>query len=162
MATSTVTFDFEVFDSIDHLSAEDKALLESARMVTQKAYAPYSEFLVGAVAKLVNGEVVKGTNQENASYPVGMCAERALLAATAMLDTNIAIQTMAIAYHNLNGESDKPVSPCGMCRQSLHEYEERTKHPMRLVLSGMSGKVYIIERAGLLLPLSFGSDNLKK
>ena len=162
MATSTVTFDFEVFDSIDQLSAEDKTLLESARMVTQKAYAPYSEFLVGAVAKLVNGEVVKGTNQENASYPVGMCAERALLAATAMLDTNIAIQTMAIAYHNLNGESDKPVSPCGMCRQSLHEYEERTKHPMRLVLSGMSGKVYIIERAGLLLPLSFGSDNLKK
>jgi cytidine deaminase len=79
-----------------------------------------------------------------------------------MLDTDIAIDTMAIAYHNLNGDSDKPVSPCGMCRQSLHEYEERTKHPMRLILSGMTGKVYIIERAGLLLPLSFGSENLKK
>ena len=162
MATSTVTFDFEVFDSIDQLSADDKLLMESARVVTQKAYAPYSEFQVGAVAKLVNGEILKGTNQENASYPVGMCAERALLAATAMLDSNIAIQTMAIAYHNLNGESDKPVSPCGMCRQSLHEYEERTKHPIRLILSGMIGKVYIIKSAGLLLPLSFGSENLIK
>lgn len=162
MATSTVQFDFEVLDSIDHLSADDKALLDSARTVTQKAYAPYSEFLVGAVAKLVSGQIVKGTNQENASYPVGMCAERALLASTAMLDTDIAIETMAIAYHNLNGDSDKPVSPCGMCRQSLHEYEERTKHPMRLILSGMTGKVYIVERAGLLLPLSFGSENLKK
>jgi cytidine deaminase len=162
MTTSTVTFDFEVFDSIDQLSSDDKALLESARTVTQKAYAPYSEFLVGAVAKLVDGKILKGTNQENASYPVGMCAERALLASTAMLDSNIAIQTMAIAYHNLNGDSDKPVSPCGMCRQSLHEYEERTKQPIRLILSGMSGKVYIIERAGLLLPLSFGSNNLIK
>ncbi len=162
MATSTVKFDFEVLDSIDQLSAEDKLLLESARKVTEKAYAPYSEFLVGAVAKLVNGEILKGTNQENASYPVGVCAERALLAATAMLESNIGINTMAIAYHNLNGESDKPVSPCGMCRQSLHEYEERTKQPIRLILSGMTGKVYIIERAGLLLPLSFGSDNLKK
>ncbi len=162
MTTSTVTFDFEVFDSIDQLSSDDKALLESARTVTQKAYAPYSEFLVGAVAKLVDGKILKGTNQENASYPVGICAERALLASTAMLDSNIAIQTMAIAYHNLNGDSDKPVSPCGMCRQSLHEYEERTKQPIRLILSGMSGKVYIIERAGLLLPLSFGSNNLIK
>ena len=162
MTTSTVTFDFEVFDSIDQLSSDDNALLESARTVTQKAYAPYSEFLVGAVAKLVDGKILKGTNQENASYPVGMCAERALLASTAMLDSNIAIQTMAIAYHNLNGDSDKPVSPCGMCRQSLHEYEERTKQPIRLILSGMSGNVYIIERAGLLLPLSFGSNNLIK
>ena len=162
MATLTVTFDFEVFESIDQLSADDKMLLESARTVTQKAYAPYSEFLVGAVAKLINGEVLKGTNQENASYPVGMCAERALLASTAMLDDNIAIHTMAIAYHNLNGESDQPVSPCGMCRQSLHEYEERTNQPIRLILSGMTGQVYIIQRAGLLLPLSFGSDNLKK
>jgi len=68
---------------------------------------------------------------------------------------------MAIAYHNLNGVSDKPVSPCGMCRQSLHEYEERTKQPMRLILSGMNGKVFIIEKAGLLLPLSFGNTDLK-
>ena len=161
MVKSSVHFEFEVFDSIDQLATADKELLLSARKVTEKAYAPYSEFLVGAVAKLSNGEMVSGTNQENASYPVGICAERVLLASAAMLHPNVPVSTMAIAYHNLNGVSDKPVSPCGMCRQSLHEYEERTKQPMRLILSGMNGKVFIIEKAGLLLPLSFGNTDLK-
>jgi cytidine deaminase len=68
---------------------------------------------------------------------------------------------MAIAYHNLNGESNKPVSPCGMCRQALVEYENRTKKPIRLILSGMDGKVFIIGQANQLLPLSFGGDDLK-
>ncbi len=161
MVKSSVHFEFEVFDSIDQLATADKELLLSARKVTEKAYAPYSEFLVGAVAKLSNGEMVSGTNQENASYPVGICAERVLLASAAMLHPNVPVSTMAIAYHNLKGVSDKPVSPCGMCRQSLHEYEERTKQPMRLILSGMNGKVFIIENAGLLLPLSFGNADLK-
>ena len=109
---------------------------------------------------LENGSTVYGTNQENASYPVGICAERVLLASASMLHTNVPIKTMAIAYHNLNGESSKPVSPCGMCRQSIHEYEERTKHSIRLILSGMTGEVIIIEKASLLLPMSFDSINL--
>ena len=83
------------------------------------------------------------------------------MASASMIHTGVPIITMAIAYHNLKGESDKPVSPCGMCRQSMIEYEERTKHPIRLILSGLSGKVYIIEKASQLLPLSFGSVNLK-
>ena len=153
MQKATIHFDFEVYESIEDLNAADKSLLESARAITSKAYAPYSNFLVGATALLSNGEIVNGTNQENASYPVSICAERTLLASAAMLHTNIPIETMAIAYHNLNGISNKPVSPCGMCRQALHEYEERTTHPIRLILSG--------EKAGLLLPLSFGGNDLK-
>ncbi|MES2432050.1 MAG: cytidine deaminase [Bacteroidota bacterium] len=154
-------FVFEEYTSHTDLSPTDAALLERARDITKVAYAPYSNFQVSAVAKLANGETVTGTNQENASYPVGICAERALLSALGTLFPNTAIDTMAIAYHNLNGESDKPVSPCGMCRQALVEYENRTKSPMRLILSGMTGKVFIVEQANQLLPLSFSGDDLK-
>ena len=154
-------FGYDVYESIADLGAEDAALLTAARKVTAKAYAPYSNFCVGAVAKLNNGETISGTNQENASYPVGICAERVLLAAAAMLHTNIPIQTMAVSYHNLNGDSSKPVSPCGMCRQYLLEYEDRMKQSIRLILSGMDGKVFVVEKASQLLPLSFGGADLK-
>lgn len=154
-------FGFDVYESSNDLSAADKQLIEAARKVTEKAYAPYSNFQVGAVAALKNGETISGTNQENASYPVGICAERVLLASAAMLHTDVPIDTMAIAYHNLNGESNKPVSPCGMCRQYISEYETRMKQPIRLILSGMNGKVFIVEKASQLLPLSFGGDDLK-
>ncbi|HTD94654.1 MAG TPA: hypothetical protein VK644_12605 [Chitinophagaceae bacterium] len=72
-------FSYELFDDISELTAEDASLLKSARQVTRSAYAPYSKFFVGAVARLANGETIAGTNQENASYPVGICAERVLL-----------------------------------------------------------------------------------
>lgn len=154
-------FEFEVYASEKDLKESDAALLLKAREITKVAYAPYSNFHVSAVAKLANGETISGTNQENASYPVGICAERALLSALGTLYPNVAIETMAIAYHNLNGESSKPVSPCGMCRQALVEYEGRTKKPIRLILSGMDGKIFVIAQANQLLPLSFGGDDLK-
>ncbi|MBS1752947.1 MAG: cytidine deaminase [Ferruginibacter sp.] len=154
-------FEYLVYESIDELNEQDAALLEQARKVTAAAYAPYSKFNVGAVAKLSNGETVAGTNQENASYPVSLCAERSLLATAASMHPNIAIETMAISYHNINGQSNHPISPCGMCRQSLVEYEERVKQPIRLILSGLQGKAIVIEKASLLLPLSFGSIDLK-
>lgn len=154
-------FAFEVYNSIDELESQDAWLVNEAREVTQAAYAPYSNFNVGAVAKLANGEIVAGTNQENASYPVGLCAERVLLSSAATLYPNIPIETMAISYNNMNGESNHPISPCGICRQSLSEYEERMKKPIRLILSGMGGKVYIVEKSSDLLPLSFGSVDLK-
>jgi cytidine deaminase len=157
------SFGFEVYEDISELNKEDAALLEEARKITQKAYAPYSNFLVGAAALFNNGQKVYGTNQENASFPVGICAERVLLASASMLQTDEPIQTMAISYNNLsrNGGSDRPISPCGMCRQSLAEYEERTKQPMRLILSGMEGKVIVIDSAAQLLPFSFGSESMK-
>ena len=154
-------FSYEVYPSADELQEQDLLLVNKARAVTSTAYAPYSNFNVGAVARLVNGEMVSGTNQENAAYPVGICAERALLASAATLFPNIAIDSMAISYHNINGVSNHPISPCGMCRQSLVEYEERVKKPIRLILSGMDGKVIVVEKANDLLPLSFGSIDLK-
>ncbi len=154
-------FNYEVYDSVDDLPDADAQLLKEARETTAAAYAPYSKFNVGAVARLVNGELVAGTNQENAAYPVGICAERVLLASAATIHPNVAIDTMAISYHNTLGKSEHPISPCGMCRQSLVEYEERMSQPIRLILSGMEGKVVVIEEANSLLPLSFGSVDLK-
>jgi cytidine deaminase len=154
-------FDFISYPSANELVDADKALLTKARVATSLAYAPYSNFMVAAVARLSNGEIVVSTNQENASYPVGICAERVLLSTASSLYPGIPIDTIAISYNNKNGESKTPVSPCGICRQSLLEYEERTKTPIRLILSGMEGEVAVIEKASQLLPLSFGSEDLK-
>jgi len=100
MRKEELQFQFEVYESVDELAAPDAELLTAARNVTGVDYAPYSKFNVGAVARLKTGNTVAGTNQENASYPVGLCAERALLASAAMLYTNIPIDTMAVSYHN--------------------------------------------------------------
>lgn len=161
------SFEFEVYDCITDLKKEDAGLLQQAREITHIAYAPYSHFFVGAVAVLNNGKIVKGTNQENASFPVGICAERSLLAYTAALYPDAFIETMAISYHNHNGNnhnhngnSNQPISPCGMCRQALLEHEKRYDHSIRLILSGMEGKVYILEKSSLLLPLSFTGEDL--
>ena len=155
------SFYYKVYDSIDTLQEADKVLLKMAIDATANAYAPYSHFHVGAAAHLNNGEFVKGTNQENASYPVGICAERVLMSAVASQHPGASIETMAISYDNRNGESTKPVAPCGMCRQALVEFEDRQHHPIRLILGGMQGKVFIIEEANSLLPLNFSGDDLK-
>ena len=161
MKKEEYSFSYEVYDSITDLNDQDAWLVQEAREVTAAAYAPYSNFNVGAVAKMANGEIVAGTNQENASYPVGICAERVLLGSAASLYPNIAIDTIAISYNNTMGVSNHPISPCGMCRQALVEYEERVKQPIRLILSGLDGKVFVIANANALLPLSFGSVDLK-
>ena len=110
---------------------------------------------------LNNGETIEGSNQENASYPVGICAERVLLSAASTLYHGVAIKTIAISYHNLKGESKNPVSPCGICRQSLLEQTIRQHQPIKLILSGMEGVVYILEDAAALLPLSFTAADMK-
>ncbi|TAG09983.1 MAG: cytidine deaminase [Sphingobacteriia bacterium] len=161
MKKKAVQFEYEVYPSVKSLEKEDIILLEKARVVTETAYAPYSDFQVGAVALLANGEIVQGSNQENASYPVGLCAERVLLSAISSIYFNTQIKTIAISYHNLNGKSNRPISPCGICRQTLLEYEMRQKHPIRLIMGGMDGKVFVIPNAGMLLPLSFTGDDLK-
>jgi cytidine deaminase len=161
MKTEEFKFKILLYDSIDELNKEDALLLKEARKVTQFAYAPYSNFKVGAFARLYNGQTVSGTNQENASFPAGICAERTLLSAASSLFPGIGIDAIAISYDNLNGSSDKPISPCGICRQSLVEFQDRTKKQIRIILSGMEGKIQVIENAKDLLPLVFGADDMK-
>ncbi len=153
-------FEYEVYDSIDELNKDDAALLKMAREKTKDAYAPYSNFYVAAAARLHNGTVVTGTNQENASYPVAICAERTLLSTAGNMYKNVPMHTMAITYNTKKGSTNSPVSPCGMCRQALVEFENRTKNPIRLILAGMKGKVYVIPKASMLLPFSFSAEDL--
>lgn len=154
-------FNYKVYSGIDELPEDQQWLLNEAREVTAQAYAPYSNFQVGAVAKMANGEIITGSNQENASFPVGLCAERVLLASISSLFPRIPIDTIAISYKSDNHKSDHPISPCGICRQSLQEFEGRVKHPVQLILGGMTGPVYIIDSASRLLPLAFTSDELR-
>jgi cytidine deaminase len=153
---------YEEYGSPQELQAADAGLLNTAKTATGDAYAPYSNFRVGAAARLVNGEIITGSNQENASFPAGICAERTLLSVAAARFPGIAIDTLAISYANEHGTSDRPISPCGICRQSLQEFEQRTGRPIRLILGGLKGPVFVLPQAGRLLPLAFTSDELQK
>jgi len=160
MKENKFEFEYEEYNNISELNEKDAWLLNEARQITDQAYAPYSNFHVGAVAILENGEIVAGTNQENASYPVGICAERVLLGSAATIHPNIPLISMAVSYKSKETNSDHPISPCGMCRQSLLEYETRTKKPFRLILGGQEGKIFIVQSARHLLPFAFTSDEL--
>jgi len=161
MQQNKYEFNYTVYKSSEELPAELQALLHKAREVTEQAYAPYSNFQVGAVARLANDEQVIGSNQENASFPVGLCAERVLLASVSSQYPKIPIDTIAISYKSKEHKSDHPISPCGICRQSLQEYENRISQPIQLVLGGLSGPVYVIDSASRLLPLAFTSEELR-
>ncbi len=160
MQKKEYSFFFEVFDGAEELAPEDAVLLKMAREITKNAYAPYSRFKVGAAAKLTNGQIVTGSNQENASFPAGLCAERVLLASAASQYPGVAIEMLAVSYDNERGPSDRPISPCGICRQSLQEFEQSTGRPVRLIMGGQTGKIYIIPQTNLLLPLAFTADEL--
>lgn len=160
MQSTKFEFEYEVYNDISELRREDAVLLTKAREITASAYAPYSKFHVGAVGLLANGSIVVGTNQENAAYPVGICAERVLLGSAGTLNSGVAIHVMAISYQSPDTESDHPISPCGMCRQALLEYETRTASPIRLILGGQKGRVFIIKKASQLLPFAFTSEEL--
>jgi cytidine deaminase len=154
-------FEYEILTSSELLSSEDALLLQQARNSTQQSYAPYSLFHVGAAALLTNGESITGTNQENASYPVAICAERVLLSALSSRYPGAAVTTMAISFHNHKGVSKHPITPCGMCRQALVEHSFHFGQVIRLILAGQVGEVYIINDANSLLPLGFTANDMR-
>lgn len=155
-------FDYEEFDNKQEMHSEDLALLNAAYEAVETAYAPYSKFKVGAAARLSNGQIIIGSNQESASYPVGICAERTLLNSIGSQHPNETITAMAVSYIPNGAESDHPLSPCGMCRQSLLDYEIRYKAPIKLILAGKTGKIMIIPSADYILPFGFTGSILGK
>ncbi|MDO4715922.1 MAG: cytidine deaminase [Bacteroidales bacterium] len=148
-----------VVAAFEELSTEDQALIEHAKEVALGAYAPYSRFHVGAAAQLDNGEVVVGSNQENAAFPSSLCAERTALFSAGARYPTAAVTTLAVAAYTEGNWLKQPISPCGACRQVLLGSELRGKRPMRVLLYG-SEAVFILERAADLLPFSFTGDDL--
>lgn len=145
----------------DELGNDDKKVVEAARKATESSYAIYSNFHVGAAVLLANGMIITGSNQENAAYPSGLCAERTTLFWANSQYPNDAVLTLAIAAYTNGKELDTPIPPCGSCRQVILETEKRFKTPIRIILYGAK-ECYIIEDGvKALLPLSFTSDFLE-
>lgn len=139
---------------IGELLAEDAVLVEEARKATELSYAPYSDFHVGAAVLLSNGEVVKGANQENASYPCGICAERSALATAQNVFPDVPVVAIALAARRGAVITTEPVTPCGMCRQVIAETQKRYQSDIRILMTS-SDKVVIANSITELLPLSF-------
>lgn len=141
--------------NMDELSAEEKHLVELAIEATNRSYAPYSKFHVGAAVRLDNGVEIIGCNQENAAYPSGLCAERTALFAAGAQYPDVPVRMLAIAARGTHGElEDEPVPPCGSCRQVMVESETRANAPMRILLYGRK-YVYVIDGIRKLMPLTF-------
>ncbi|WP_026915104.1 cytidine deaminase [Christiangramia portivictoriae] len=155
-----ITTSLEIYDSIQELSVELQDLMKQAVEVREKAYAPYSQFKVGAAILLDNGEVVVGSNQENASYPSGLCAERTAVYYAGAKFPESRILKIAITARSMNQEISTPVPPCGACRQALVEYEVKQKEPIELFFMGETGEVMKAASVAEILPLVFDSDCL--
>lgn len=142
------------------LNEEQKKLVDAAKESCLRAYAPYSQFNVGAAALLDNGVTVTGSNQENAAYPSGICAERTTLFYTGAQYPDNAVTKLAIAAYKGNAYTKTPTAPCGACRQVILETEHRYNTPIEIILYGEE-KTYIITSIESLLPLCFGKTDLE-
>ena len=149
---------FRVYD-MDELSQSDRELVSAAMEATKGSYAPYSKFRVGAAARLANGLVFTGANQENAAYPSGLCAERTTLFAANAQYPDQPVLALAIAARKGNRFMPTPISPCGACRQVISGVEDRFGHPVRILLYGTDG-IYECNGIDALLPLRFVDSDM--
>jgi cytidine deaminase len=143
----------------NELPEEMQKLADAATAATELAYAPYSKFKVGASVLMSDGTILSGANQENASYPIGVCAERAVLAGIHVSE-DYKVKAIAVTFTSDAPVGDNPIAPCGMCRQSILEMQHRQDSPIAIYMCGPGGKVIMIEDAEFLLPFSFGSKDL--
>lgn len=151
----------EVYPSMESLPETILSLMENAIAAREKAYAPYSQFLVGAALLLDNGKILSGSNQENASYPSGLCAERTAIYYAGAQYPEAQIRSIAISARAMNKVTSKPIPPCGACRQAIAEYEIRQKTPIEIYFMGEHGEVMKSDSLENLLPLLFTSKYLK-
>ncbi len=151
---------FTVYDSINELPPEVQDLHEQAMKIKKNAYAPYSNFKVGVAILLDNQEIILGTNQENAAYPSGLCAERVALFHASTLFPEAKIQTICITASSEKSETETPIPPCGSCRQSIAEYENKQNSNIEIYFMGEAGKIYKSQSLQNLLPLIFNKKLL--
>lgn len=158
--TSEISYD--IYDAANDLPEEDLKLLNEAIAASATAYAPYSNFHVGAAVLMENGAVVKGSNQENAAYPSGLCAERVAVFAAGAHYPGLKIKAIAITAQFNDDAALLSVSPCGDCRQVMAEYEHRFNGNIKLIMTAGQDKVAVIHTVKTLLPLMFNAEHLKK
>jgi cytidine deaminase len=155
MEKISITTDFDVYNSVEKLTNEIQDLMSQAVAIRKTAYAPYSNFKVGTAILLDNGEVILGSNQENAAYPSGLCAERVAIFHAGAIFPNAKILKMAISAASENTTTSAPIPPCGSCRQSIAEYEIRQNCPIEIYFMGEIGSIYKSDSLRNLLPLLF-------
>lgn len=149
-----------VFESLEELPLEVLNLMKAAIKARAKAYAPYSKFQVGAALLLDNNVVVTGNNQENASYPSGLCAERTAIYYTGSQYPKAKILKMAISASSIKKPTSKPIPPCGACRQAISEYEINQDTPIEIYFMGETGAVAKSDSLSNLLPFAFDKSEL--
>ncbi len=162
MQSVSIHFEYQRCNSYTELPAATQQLLLASRSAMLRAYAPYSQFNVGAAILLENNSIVEGNNQENAAYPSGLCAERVAIFSAGANFPNQRIQAIAITASSPNYLAGEPVTPCGACRQSMLEYELKQGAPIEVYLLSPSDEVIIIPSVSRLLPLHFDGTNLRK
>ena len=145
----------------EELNENQQDLLHKAHHICSNAYAPYSKFKVGASLILQNGQIINGSNQENVAYPSGLCAERVAIFNAGANFPNQKIKNIAIVVHT-NFNLNKPVMPCGACRQAMIEYEQRQGEKIEVLLQGNKENIFISESVSNLLPYAFECEELKK
>ena len=149
-----IIVNYDYYEHLQELCEMDQKLIHLARQSVKDSYCPYSNFAVAACALLENGNIVCKCNYENASYSVTVCAERSIIASVHNIDSKIV--SMAISYKGLSGLNDIPISPCGVCRQALFEYENNShKCKIKYILSGQTGGILVVNGIDNLLPLAF-------
>lgn len=160
MKQINITTTFSIFDSKEELSADLLDLMNQAIEIRKKAYAPYSRFRVGCAILLDNGKIVLGSNQENAAYPSGLCAERVAIFQAGAIYPEAKILKMAISATSDDKPVLAPIPPCGACRQSVSEYEFKQETPIEIYFMGESGEVYKSDSLKNLLPFMFDKNYL--
>jgi cytidine deaminase len=155
-----ITTTFEVFETVSSLPSEIQSLMNQAIEIRKNAYAPYSRFRVGAAILLDNGKIVLGSNQENAAYPSGLCAERVAIFQAGAVYPSAKIVKFAITAASDTNPTLSPIPPCGSCRQSIAEYEFKQDSPIEIYFMGESGEVYKSNSINNLLPLTFDKTSL--
>lgn len=149
-----------VYDDINELPEDDRNLMNAAIEATHNSYSPYSRFRVGAALLMEDDTIITGSNQENAAYPSGMCAERVAVWKAGATFPGKKIKKIAITANSLEKVVDIPVGPCGACRQALLEFEINQKEPMEVLFMGAVGKVVKVESVNATLPFSFDGSYL--
>jgi cytidine deaminase len=160
MKKFTISAELDIFESVEELPEEVQGLMKKAVEARENSYSPYSKFKVGAAIQLGNGEVISGSNQENASYPAGLCAERTAIFYAGAKYPNVKIQKMALSARSLNHSVETPTPPCGSCRQAIAEYEVKQEQPIEIFFMGEKGKVVKAQSVSDLLPLLFDHSYL--